>query len=132
VRVFLRERTWIRVGVEFQFSGVDPIKGLLVAENDQEPILGDSPQKDCPLTYPWNGFQDRVPVAALLVATPRSQLVFAVPVAIELVHAPTAPMVRITHRTIREVTTFLISSCFYELGGGENKPEAWPMISQTS
>jgi len=22
--------------------------------------------------------------------------------------------------------------CFYELSGGENKPEAWPMISQTS
>jgi hypothetical protein len=22
--------------------------------------------------------------------------------------------------------------CFYKLSGGENKPEAWPMISQTS
>ena len=41
--VFWRERTWIRLRAEFQFPGVDPIKMLLVAENDQEPRFQESP-----------------------------------------------------------------------------------------
>jgi hypothetical protein len=45
VRVFSRERTWIRVRVEFQFPGVDPIKGVLVAENDQEPRFQEIPPR---------------------------------------------------------------------------------------
>lgn len=43
--VFGRERTWVRVRVEFQFPGVDPIKRLLVAENDQEPRFQEIPPR---------------------------------------------------------------------------------------
>lgn len=43
--VFWRERTWIRVRVEFQFPGVDPIKGLLVAENDQALRFQEIPER---------------------------------------------------------------------------------------
>ena len=42
------------------------------------------PQKNCPLNYAWKGFYDGVPVAAPLVATPCSKLVFAGPLAIDL------------------------------------------------
>jgi hypothetical protein len=45
VWVFWRERTWTRLRVEFQFPGVDPIKMLLVAEDDQEPRFQGSPPR---------------------------------------------------------------------------------------